>query len=134
MHYFPFQAEFTGHYEHCPMIKYEFFFSQTQVLEILLNEAPIGHCGINSHKSPVIKYPYLQLHLAPESETTGDEFKGHLKGIQAIFQSLQMYPSLQTHFVCSAFKDEKAGQATQDPLTKKKFCLQIHFFVASSNC
>jgi hypothetical protein len=74
------------------------------------------------------------LHLTPESETAGDEFKGHLKGTQVTFQSLQMYPSLQTHFACSTFKDEKAGQATQDPPTERKFGLQIHFLVASSNC
>jgi len=90
IHWVPFQTEFNWHSEHWPLIKYKFFFSQTHVFWIESNINPEGHFGIESHASPLIKYPSLHVHLTPDSAHEGSEFKGHLNGIQATFQSLQI--------------------------------------------
>lgn len=76
----------------------------------------------------------MQLHLTPVSVTLGRALAGHLKGIHADLNSLKMYPWLQTHLVLSWFKVENSGQATQAPALIKKFGLQTHFWVVSSNC
>lgn len=54
------------------------------------NINPEEHFGIKLHVSPLIKYPSLHVQLTPDSEHEGSEFKGHLNGMQATFQSLQI--------------------------------------------